>query len=251
MCLSGKVILVTGGNKGIGAASVKLLHEKGAVIILQYNSDLTSAKKLSEELNNERVHLIQADLSTEVGAKNVWQQSLQLFSKIDVLINCAGTMRPAEIALPYPEWKNKWDFTFQLNVTSLAWLSIKAAEYFSKKDGGIIINLSSRAGYMGSPDVNYLNYAASKGAVMSLTKTIARAYAKNNVLAYVIAPGLVETDMTKDFIEEQGINSITQNIPLGQIAKPSDIGEIIAFLATGKARHATGSTFHINGGSYI
>lgn len=76
MCLSSKVILVTGGNKGIGAASVKLLHEKGAMIILQYNSDLKSAKKLSEELNNERIHLIQADLSTEIGAKHLWQHSL-------------------------------------------------------------------------------------------------------------------------------------------------------------------------------
>lgn len=160
-------------------------------------------------------------------------------------------MIPAEISLPYSEWKGIWDFTFQLNVTSLAWLSIEAAEYFSKKEGGIIINISSRAGYMGSPDVNYLNYAASKGAVMSLTKTIARAYAKNNVLAYVIAPGLVETDMTKDFIDKQGINTVIQNIPLGEIAKPFDIGEMVAFLATGKARHAIGSTFHINGGSYI
>jgi NAD(P)-dependent dehydrogenase (short-subunit alcohol dehydrogenase family) len=160
-------------------------------------------------------------------------------------------MKPAEINLPYDKWASIWNFTLQLNVISLSWLTQEAAKYFAEKKAGIIINLSSRAAYIGSPDTNYLNYAASKGAVMSLTKTIARAFAKSNVLAYVIAPGLVDTEMTNEFIESNGYEKIIANIPLGEIASPADIANMIAFLATGKARHATGSTFHINGGSYL
>lgn len=250
MCLSNKVVLVTGGNKGIGAAAVSIFHEHGASIILHYNSDRKSAEKLASSLRNERINLIQADLSKHDDAKNLWERSLQFHNNIDVIINCAGIMKPAKVDLQYTDWKDIWDRTLQINVISLSWLSQQAAEFFSKKGGGIIINMSSRAAYIGSPDVNYINYAASKGAVMSLTKTIARAYAKNNVLAYVIAPGLVETEMTKEFIEEKGMAAITQNIPLGEVAKPSDIAETIVFLASGKARHAVGSTFHINGGSF-
>jgi 3-oxoacyl-[acyl-carrier protein] reductase len=251
MCLTNKVILVTGGNKGIGAAVVEQLHTQGAILILHYNSDAESANALMEKLSSNRIFLLQANLAESTGAKSLWEQAMQFCNRIDVIVNCAGTMQPAEINLPYFEWKNIWNFTLQLNVISLAWLTQTAAKYFAENIGGIIINISSRAAYIGSPDANYLNYAASKGAVMSLTKTIARAYAKKNVLAYVIAPGLVETDMTKMFIDENGRSAINASIPLGEVAQPADIAETIVFLASGKARHSIGSTFHINGGSYL
>lgn len=251
MDLSNKVVLVTGGNRGIGAATVKLLWEKGATVLVHFNSHQEEAQALYDECKGLRVHLIQADLSQSEGTENLWTTAIKYCKKIDAIVNSAGTMKAADIGLPYQEWKDIWDFTMQLNVISLAWLSREAAKYFAMHDGGIIINISSRAAYIGSPDANYLNYAASKGAVMSLTKTIARSYAKKNVLAYVIAPGLVETDMTMGFIQEKGAHSIEDSIPLGEIAKPYDIAEMIVFLATGKARQATGSTFHINGGSYL
>jgi NAD(P)-dependent dehydrogenase (short-subunit alcohol dehydrogenase family) len=245
--MSNKTVLVTGGSRGIGKATVELLHEQGAQVLVQYYSTPPD----SIWVKSKRIHLLQADLSRIDATENLWQKALEVNHKIDVVINCAGIMQAIETDLPYLEWKSKWDHAFQLNVISLAWLSQQAAQYFAANGGGIVINLSSRAGYMGSPSPNYLNYAASKGAVMSLTKTLARAYAKDNVLAYVIAPGLVETDMTKEFIAKLGAQAIAQSIPLGEVAKPAEVAEIIAFLATGKARQATGSTFHINGGSYI
>lgn len=247
MELSNKVILITGGSKGIGLSTARLMHEQGANVISQYNTSLPE----NYLVNNERIHFIQADLSTTDGVQMLWQEALHVHGKIDVIVNCAGVMRPADIESSYDEWISVWDYALQLNVISVAWLSQKAAIYFASNSGGTIINLSSRVGYMGSSDPKYLNYAASKGAVMALTKTIARAYAKNNVLAYVIAPGMVETDMTKGLLEERGREDLINSIPLKEFAMPSDIAEMILFLATGKARHATGSTFHINSGSYI
>jgi NAD(P)-dependent dehydrogenase (short-subunit alcohol dehydrogenase family) len=126
----------------------------------------------------------------------------------------------------------------------------EAIRHFRKRGGGIIVNIASRAAFRGDTS-DYMNYAASKGGMVSLTRTIARGFASENILAYIIAPGFVFTKLNDEFFRNNGTEAATREIPLGEMAMPEDIAKVVVFLASGLARHATGTTIDINGASYV
>lgn len=245
--LSGKTILVTGGSRGIGAAIVKVLAAAGAEVVLHYGRSQAEAQKVAREAGN--CHLVRADLAQPGAARELWDEALAWKGHIDVLVNNAGIAPYARVEDDFAQWSRVWNETLQVNLLSLADLCRAAILHFRTRGGGILINIASRAAFRGdNPDM--MHYAASKGGVVALTKSIARGFGKEGILAYGVAPGWVETEMAADYIREHAAD-IVRDIPIGSVAPPQDVANTVAFLAAGLAPHMTGATLDINGASYV
>lgn len=248
--LTGKVILVTGGSSGIGAVTVQTLATAGAEVILHYGHDREKAMAIAQTIANRQIHLLEADLSVSNAAFKMWENALSLTGHIDVLVNNAGIMPSAGIEDDLEDWTAAWQNSLQVNLIAVADLCREAIRHFQTRNRGIIINIASRAAFRGDTP-EYMHYAAAKGGVIALTRSIARGFAHNGILAYAVAPGFVRTPMSQQFIQDYGEDFITRDIPLGKIAPPEDVGNVVAFLASGLAPHATGTTIDINGASYV
>jgi len=253
--LAGKVILVTGASRGIGAATALTLSQAGAAVILQYGQGKQEAAAVAAQIDPDRCYLIQADLAIPQAAIGLWQKAIDWQGKIDVLVNNAATMPYASVEDEWQVWSEAWQSTLQVNLIAVADLCREAIQHFRTRSArhpssGTIINIASRAAFRGdSPD--FMHYAASKGGVVSLTRSIARGFAKEGILAFAIAPGFVHTDRIEQLMQERGADYVTRDIPLGQPAPPQDVANVVAFLASGLAPHMTGTTIDINGASYV
>ncbi len=248
--LSGLNILVTGASRGIGKAVATKLAEAGATIAIHYNKNVREAENLAHILGNES-KAFQADLSQPDEAAKLFDRVALEMGSIEILINNAGIAVAASIQGPDDVWQKSWDDTMMVNLTSPAVLCKKAVEYFLKKNAaGRIINISSRAAFRGD-QAEYLAYAASKAGLVSITKSIARAYGKDGIKAFVIAPGFVRTDMAKEFMDQYGEEHAKGDVALERLTEPKDLAPLITFIASGMADHSTGSTFDINAGSYM
>jgi 3-oxoacyl-[acyl-carrier protein] reductase len=250
--LSAKVVLVTGASRGIGAASVRVLAAAGANVILHYGRSLEQAQALQSEIG-PRASLVQADLSQPGAARGLWQEALAIHGRIDVLVNNAGILFDAPLEGDDETWARAWQEMLQVNLVAVADLCREAIATFPQNPGktkGIIINISSRAAFMGSTAAR-MPYAASKAGVLALTRSIARSYAKAGVLAYVLAPGFVQSDMAEYSINQYGLEKLLADNPMGEMAPPEDVAHTVAFLASGLVPHMTGATLDINGASYV
>ena len=248
--LSKKVILITGGSSGIGTVTVEVLAKAGAEVILHYGNNLEKARAVVNNIQSNQIHLLKADLSVENASVKLWQEALSFTGHIDVLINNAGIMASAGIEDNIDIWNTAWKNTLQVNLIAVADLCREAIPHFKSRNSGIIINIASRAAFRGDTP-EYMHYAASKGGVVALTRSIARGFASDGILAYTVAPGFVRTEMAEKFIQDYGEDFVTRDIPLGKIAPPEDVANVIAFLSSGLAPHATGTTIDINGASYV
>jgi 3-oxoacyl-[acyl-carrier protein] reductase len=240
-----KTVLVTGASRGIGAATARAVHRDGGTVIVHYGSNAEAAKALAEELGGERVHLVQGDLTNPSETQRVWEASLDAVGRIDVLVNNAG----AWIASPIDDeagWRQGWVRNLALNLTAPADLIRLAILHFRAHGGGTAVNVASRSSHRGD-DAEHLAYGAAKGAILALTRGLARGYAGDGILAYAVAPGWVATELADDAVTAEAVAAL----PLGEITPPEDVAETIAFLASGRARHATGSTIDITGADYV
>ncbi|MTI21783.1 SDR family oxidoreductase [Fulvivirga sp. RKSG066] len=247
--LKEKVILVTGASRGIGKAIATALGKSGATVAVHGNSNLEAATDLATSIGN-RSKAFAADLSNERQVSDLFAEVLKTYGKVDVLINNAGIAISSDIKLDNEQWVNDWNKTMAVNLTATALLCKEAIGQFEKSGGGIIINISSRAAFRGDTQ-DYFAYAASKGGVVALTKSIARAYGKQNITAYSVAPGFTKTEMAQDFIDAYGEDFATKDLSLAELTQPEDIAPMVVFLASGKAKHATGTTIDMNAGSYV
>ena len=248
--LKDKTILVTGGSRGIGAAIVEAAIREGAHVVLHYGRGKAAAEALVAASPAGRCLAVPADLSVRGAAQALWQAAVAWQGRIDVLVNNAGIYIPDGADAPTEAWDRAWDETLQVNLRATADLCRLAIRDFRRWGGGAIVNIASRAAFRGDgPD--FMAYAASKGATIALTRTIARGHAAAGILCYAVAPGWVRTDMAADFIRSQGEDAAIRDIPLGAMAPAGEVANIVVFLASGKARHATGATFDINGASYV
>lgn len=248
--LQDKVVLVTGASRGIGEVTVRTLHQAGAAVILHYGQGKAEAQAIAADLQGDRVHLVAADLSKPGTAQGLWQQALAWRGELHAVVNNAATMPAAGVTDDWDHWSVAWQQTLQVNLVAVADLCREAISHFQTRGGGTLINLASRAAFRGdSPE--FMPYAAAKGGVVALTRTIARGFAKDGILAYTLAPGFVRTDRIEQVMAERGADYVTRDIPLGNPADPQDIANLIAFLVAGLAPHATGATFDVNGASYF
>jgi len=247
--MTGKVALVTGASRGIGKAIAEALGESGATVAVHYNKNEDKARQVATKAGNQS-KAFAADLSDNADVKKLFDSVLEAYGKLDVLINNAGIAISSPLSAENDQWLEDWNSTMQVNLTATALLCKESISFFAKQQGGIIINVSSRAAFRGDTE-DYLAYAASKGGVVALTKSIARAFGKQNVLAYGVAPGFTKTEMARDFIDAYGEDFATQDLSLPELTRPEDLAPMVVLLASGKARHATGTTIDMNAGSYV
>jgi NAD(P)-dependent dehydrogenase (short-subunit alcohol dehydrogenase family) len=251
--LTGKTVLVTGASKGIGAAIAASLGKAGASIIAHYGSDAQGARDATSAIASARVKLIGADLAKTADVDRLWAEALGWKSGIDVLINNAAVMRlKGGIEDEMSVWDAVWDEALKVNVLAPARLMRHAVRHYLDKGGGILVTISSWAAQRGPGNPALIAYAASKGAVLTATKTIARNYAKNNILAYVVAPGIVRTRLSEQAAAAAGGEAaFTAPLAMGEWVPPDDIASLVTFLASGSSRHLSGATLDVNGASYI
>ncbi len=251
--LSDKNILVTGASKGIGAAIVENLTKANANIIAHYFSDKIGMNEVISSCGKENIVAIQADFKKEEDIDELWNKSINWKNGIDVLINNAAIIRfEGGIDDSDQIWKKTWEETLAVNLMAPCSLMRKAVPHFRKKGGGIIITISSWVAHRGPGFPSMIAYASSKSAVMNATKTISKHYAEDNILAYIVAPGVVRTRMSENFAKTlSGEEAITQSLVMKEWIPPSELGDLVTYLSGGTCRHLTGATLDVNGASYL
>lgn len=250
--LSGRVCLVTGASKGIGDAIVRALGAQGAAVIAHYGTDRVGAESATSQISDDDKFLIQADLATEDGYAKLWDQAVAWRGRVDLLVANAAVMPEASLTESEEVWRDAFDLALNINVRSTALLIRRAVNHFLEIGGGSIVGMTSWAAQQGSGNPKLSGYAASKAPIAALLKTIARAYGKDSIFAYLIAPGIVRTAMSENSARSMGGEEvITAKLAMGEWVPPEEIAELVAFLASGKNRHLSGSTFDVNGATYI
>ena len=247
--LTGRVVLITGAAGGIGSATARTLANAGASLVIHdVNGDRLTA--LAAELA-DRAAAVTVDLRDRVAVQQLWHDALAVYGRIDVLVNNAGIYPPAPLDLDLDAWTAVWDLSLGVNLVAPAILCREAIGTFSTQEGGgTIINMASRAAFRGE-DPEFWHYAAAKAGVVAMTRTIARQYGREGITAFALAPGYVDTDFNRPFAEKFGVEAAARDTGLGEVAQPQDVANVIAFLASGLARHATGTTIDINSASYV
>ena len=248
MDLSGKTVLITGASRGIGAASARLCKTQGAKVIAHATAESDAMTALAAELSLDASHVIFEDLAKPGAGATLIETAIAAHGRLHAVVNNAGIYLPTELQGADGAWDEGWAKTMAVNVKAPADICRAAVAHFRDHDGGRIINISSRAAYRGDgPD--HAAYAASKAALNAMTKTWARGLSGENILFYAISPGWVETRMAPQDIEAR--KYAVKDIPLGRVAQPEEVASLIAFLLSDACQSATGSTFDINGASYV
>lgn len=247
---TGKTILITGGSRGIGAATVRQVIAHGGKVLIHFGSNRTAAEALAREVGETSVSLCQADLASEGETERLWDEAVSWQGRIDVLVNNAGIYEKSPLDLDLEVWLSDWQRTLRINLLAAAQLCRRAVEHFRACGGGILINVSSRSGKRGD-NIDHLHYGASKAGMLALNRTIARDCAGENILAYGIAPGFVLTDMVERVVTEKGLDAMAALYPTGKVATPEEVANVITFLASGAAPQATGNTIDLSGAAEV
>ena len=246
--LDGKTILITGASRGIGAAAARLCHAEGAEVILHASKQSEHLDALRGSLGLSPDRILCEDLAEAGAGASLVRAAFAVSDDIHCVVNNAGVYLPTPLSCSLEEWDEGWQQTLNVNVRAPADICRAAISQFRKKGGGRIINIASRAAYRGD-GVDHAGYAASKAALNAMTKTWARGLSGENILLYAIAPGWVETRMAPQDIEAR--KNAVKDIPIGRVAQPEEVAALIAFLASDLCQSATGSTFDINGASFV
>lgn len=247
--LAGQNILVTGASGGIGAAIIERLAREGARPIIQYGRDRSGAEALLERIQGQG-WIVQADLLWAGGAFRLWQDAAALCDRIHGVVNNAGIRTEISIKAEPDAWQAAWRKEFQVNLFAAVDLCKEALQHFKAHGGGTIVNMASRAGQRGYA-ADAMAYGASKAALINLTKSIARSFGAEGVVAVAIAPGWVQTEMAEDFILKFGKQAAVSDIPIGEMAQPAEVAELVGFALRPSQRSLNGATLDMNGGSYI
>ncbi|MEP3071489.1 SDR family oxidoreductase [Maricaulis sp.] len=247
--LTGKRALITGSSHGVGLAAAHLFAAQGAEVVLHGNANMADADKAVQDIGPAALGAVQADLSRPGGGRDLYDAALHLASgRLDIIVNNAGIHPASPLDASDADWEAVWALILQVNLMAMADICRAAIPEMAASGGGSIINIASRAGYRGE-DRNHMAYAASKGAVLAITKTIARQWGANGIYAYALAPGWIDTRMGPQHAADR--ERAKAEIPIGDLAQPEEIAAMCAFLASGACRSATGSCIDINGASYV
>ncbi|WP_324806512.1 SDR family oxidoreductase [Sphingomonas sp. LY29] len=232
-------ILLTGASRGIGAAALTALRNAGHRVIGQSTAG--------------DADLVAADFTDPAAPRALWEAAFdRLDGRIDVLVNNAGVFEAIADNAGDEEWHAAWNRTLTINLQASADLCRHAIAHFrsSATPGGRIVNVASRAAYRGDSPGHW-HYAASKAGMVAMTKSIARGYAAENILAFAVCPGFTMTGMAEDYLSSRGGDKLLADIPLGRVASAEEIGETIRWLATDAPPSATGAVIDVNGASYV
>jgi 3-oxoacyl-[acyl-carrier protein] reductase len=246
--LKNKNVLVTGGSRGIGKACVELFLNAGANVAFTFQLAEDQAKKISDSFTgSSKLKYYGMNLSEPAAIQKSLTTILHDFGNIDIMVNNAGIWKEAAIDEMTIE---QWNETMNINLTSTYLITKLVVPGMKKNHYGRIINIASTAGQRG--EAFHSHYAASKGGMISLTKSLASELGKHNITVNCVAPGWVITDMTTDSLDDEATyKKVLGDIPLNKIAKPEEIAGPVLFLASELASHITGEILNVNGGSVL
>ena len=248
--MADRVVLITGAAGGIGSATARAVASAGAQVVLHDLDAAGPVRDLADELG-DRALSVGADLIDPHSMPHLWREALGWKGRVDVLVNNAGIYEAASVDGELDAWTASWERTLRICLVSPATLCREAIRTFrDQEDGGILVNLASRAAFRGE-DPDYWHYAAAKAGVVAMTRTIARQFGRDGITAFAVAPGFVNTPFNDPAVARYGLEFFAEDTALGEVAEPADVANVIAFLASGRARHATGTTIDVNGASYV
>ena len=246
MNLSGKIALVTGGSRGIGFSTGKILSENGATVVIT-GKDTERLEKAAKKIPNSIA--IVADIRNTNDVKNVVSKTIEKFGRLDILVNNAGIF--PKIKKLHEIDENEWNEVLDVNLTGQFRFTKEAIPHLQKTSGSIV-NISSDAGLKAYQGFNADAYSASKAALIILTKCWALEYSKNKIRVNCICPGVVDTDMTKPFLKTQTDKEFMDNEhPLGRIGQPEEIAKAIMYFVSDDASWTTGAILAVDGGESI
>ncbi|MCW3847242.1 SDR family oxidoreductase [Sphingomonas sp. LB-2] len=228
-------ILLTGSSRGIGAATFDALNAAGA-----------------RTIGHGTQSGIPADFTDPAAPRALWDKALEaLDGRIDALVNNAGIFEAAPLDLDHDDWVAAWEKTMRVNLTASAELCRLAIRHWQQRgEGGRIVNIASRAAYRGDSPAHW-HYAASKAGMVAMTKSIARGYAREGILAFAICPGFTMTGMAEDYLASRGGDKLLADIPLGRVAGTEEVAILAKFCALEAPPSMTGAVLDVNGASYV
>lgn len=249
MDLNGRTALVTGGTSDIGTAIIRALARRGANVAIHYHHNIARAQALSADIGalGRRCTVVPGDLTSAADVRRIADDA-NSFGPIDILINNAGT----------PIRRVHWmdldgaflDQVFALNYRAPLHLCQQLVPDMVRRGKGVVINILSTAANLGGTDTVFA-YSSAKGALLTLTRALARALAAQGVRVLAVSPGTIDTGFQRTLTSPEQLEQLRSGIPLGRIGRPDEIGEVVAFLATDAASFIVGETIHVNGGLYM
>ncbi|MDQ2865993.1 MAG: SDR family oxidoreductase [Candidatus Eremiobacteraeota bacterium] len=243
-----RVVLLTGGSRGIGSATVRALHACGSSVLFTFANREDEAALLCAELG-DRVGAVRCDLARSETLPAVVDECLRRFGRIDVLVNNAGIFEYNPFfGTDYAAWIAGWQRTFAVNLFGTANITWLVLQQMRKRGSGKIINIASRSAHRG--ELDFADYGSSKAAMVNLTKSIARSCAPYGIVSIAIAPGFIETEMAAEELENRRAE-IEAEIPARRIGSAQEVASIVTFFAGPAGDYANGATIDVNGGSYV
>ncbi len=245
--LAGKVCLVTGGSRGIGRATALALADAGADVAFSFQSAKDQAMEVAKLIQEKgvRCRAFQANVAVAEEVQSMVKEAVKEFGPITILVNNAGITRDKSFI---KMTKAMWDEVIRVNLDGVFNTTQAVLPDMAEAGWGRIINLSSIVGQTGN--FGQVNYAATKGGVIALTMSLAREVARKNITVNAVAPGFIETDMTKN-VPEPALAQVKAMTPMGRLGKPEEIADAIVFLASPQASYITGQVLAVNGGMYM
>jgi 3-oxoacyl-[acyl-carrier protein] reductase len=244
MRLKDRVAIVTGGTRGIGRAISLVLAQEGAEVIANFSKDISAAEDLMSEAKSRglKIRLFKADVTQFDQVKEMVEETFGQYGRIDILVNNVGLIRDNFLMLMSDE---DWDSLLKTNLTSLFYCCKTVIRKMIPQRKGRIINISSISGILGTS--SQTNYAATKGGMISFTKSLARELGPFNIHVNAVAPGLIESEVVSKMPKEK-VEAIIKSSSLGRIGKPEDVAQVVLFLASEHSDYITGQTIVVDGG---
>jgi 3-oxoacyl-[acyl-carrier protein] reductase len=249
LSLNSKVALITGGSRGIGAAAVRMFVAAGAKVVFNYQAAKAQAEDLVRECGAGNCRALRSDLSTTEAAQQLVSSAISAFGRLDILVANHGIWPPEEAPIDRMS-DEQWHRTIAVNLDSVFALIKYSVGQMKKQGGGHIVLVSSTSGQRG--EAFHCDYAATKGALISMVKGLSTELARDHIYINSVAPGWVDTDMSAPALNDPPTrDKIFRGIPLGRVGTPEEIAGPILFLCTPYAGFITGEVFNVNGGAVL
>jgi NAD(P)-dependent dehydrogenase (short-subunit alcohol dehydrogenase family) len=245
-----RVVLVTGGSRGIGRAIAARFAEQGATVVVHYAVNADAAQVTLAGLAGSGHQALPADLANPGDVRALVERVVAEYGKIDVLVNNAGIYEEHPVlSTSYEQWRESWRRTIDTNLIGPANLIHEVVPHMAARGGGRIVNVSSRGAFRGEPE--HTAYGASKAGLNSLAQSLAQELAPHGIYVTTVAPGFVQTDMAAELLDGPAGDSIRAQSPLRRAATPDEVARVVVFLATPGAEAMTGTIVDVNGASYL
>jgi len=243
------IVLVTGASRGIGAACVRELAVRGHSVVLHCNRNRSAAEQLRGQLPGGPHVVMAANLEDPGETRALFDRAVAEAGAIDVLVNNAGIFEEHPPHGSFEDWERAWERILRVNLLAPAHLMYFAARHFHGRNGGRIVNVTSRGAFRGEPTAPA--YGASKAGLNSAGQSMAKALGRDGILVFTVAPGWVETEMAEESLAGASGETARADTAIGRVATPEEIARMVAFLAADAPASLTGCVIDVNGGSYL